>query len=107
MAQKTKQKFNKDLWEKHKKFQDTQFYGITTMGERGQVVIPADARKELDLQPGEKLIVLGKFGKILAVMKANNLNEIMNEIMKRMEGSGVEKEIKSQMEKLFSGFNKN
>jgi HAE1 family hydrophobic/amphiphilic exporter-1 len=27
------------------------FYGATTIGERGQVVIPAEARKDLDLQP--------------------------------------------------------
>ena len=35
------------------------FYGSTVMGERGQVVIPAEAREEIGIQPGEKLIVLG------------------------------------------------
>lgn len=34
-------------------------YGSTAMGERGQVVIPAEAREELELKPGEKLIVFG------------------------------------------------
>lgn len=34
-------------------------YGSTVMGERGQVVIPAEAREEVGLQPGEKLIVFG------------------------------------------------
>lgn len=31
---------------------------MTTVGERGQVVIPADVRKLLKVKPGDKLIVL-------------------------------------------------
>ena len=31
------------------------FYGSTVMGERGQVVIPAEAREEIGIKPGEKL----------------------------------------------------
>ncbi len=34
-------------------------YGSTVVGERGQVVIPAEAREELRIGPGEKLIVFG------------------------------------------------
>lgn len=34
-------------------------YGSTVMGERGQVVIPAEAREEVGVEPGEKLIVFG------------------------------------------------
>lgn len=34
-------------------------YGSTVMGERGQVVIPAEAREEVGITPGEKLIVFG------------------------------------------------
>lgn len=33
------------------------FYGAVTIGERGQVVIPAEARKQSGLEPGEKLLV--------------------------------------------------
>jgi AbrB family looped-hinge helix DNA binding protein len=29
------------------------------MGERGQVVIPAEAREEIGIEPGEKFLVLG------------------------------------------------
>lgn len=31
-------------------------YGSTTLGKRGQVVIPAELRDELDVEPGDKLI---------------------------------------------------
>lgn len=34
-------------------------YGSTVVGERGQVVIPAEAREEMQLGPGDKLIVFG------------------------------------------------
>jgi bifunctional DNA-binding transcriptional regulator/antitoxin component of YhaV-PrlF toxin-antitoxin module len=29
------------------------------VGERGQVVIPADARKQMGINPGDKLLVMG------------------------------------------------
>ena len=35
------------------------FYGTATVGERGQVVIPADARKKFNINPGDKMLVLG------------------------------------------------
>lgn len=34
------------------------FYGTATVGERGQIVIPADAREELAIQAGDKLLVM-------------------------------------------------
>ena len=34
-------------------------YGTVTIGERGQVVIPVEARKELGLEPSTKLLVFG------------------------------------------------
>ena len=33
------------------------FMGSATVGERGQVVIPAEARERLDIHPGDKLLV--------------------------------------------------
>lgn len=35
-------------------------YGSTTVGERGQVVIPAEVRKLFKIKPRDKLIVLAK-----------------------------------------------
>lgn len=36
---------------------DEFFYGSATIGERGQIVIPAEARKDCAMHPGEKLLV--------------------------------------------------
>ena len=33
------------------------FIGVATVGERGQVVIPAEARGRLQIRPGDKLLV--------------------------------------------------
>ena len=34
------------------------FFGSVTVGERGQIVIPAGARAELGIQAGDKLLVM-------------------------------------------------
>lgn len=34
------------------------FFGTATVGDRGQVVIPAEARKKLGINPGDKVLVL-------------------------------------------------
>lgn len=34
-------------------------YGTATVGTKGQVVIPADAREELGIEPGDRLYVIG------------------------------------------------
>jgi len=36
-----------------------QYFGTTTIGERGQIVIPKAARDLFELAPGDKLLVLG------------------------------------------------
>ena len=42
---------------------DDHFFGAVTVGERGQVVIPADARKRFDISPGDKLLIMSDPGK--------------------------------------------
>lgn len=37
---------------------DESFYGSVTVGERGQVVVPAEARQEMGISPGDKLLVM-------------------------------------------------
>jgi AbrB family looped-hinge helix DNA binding protein len=34
------------------------FIGSVTVGERGQIVIPKEAREEFDIQPGMKLLAM-------------------------------------------------
>jgi AbrB family looped-hinge helix DNA binding protein len=34
------------------------FYGTSTVGERGQIVIPAEARAEMGFNPGDKVLIM-------------------------------------------------
>ena len=76
-------------------------YGTTTIGARGQVVIPAEARKELNLNPGDQLMVIGKFGKVLGLIKADQLEDMIALVMDQFEGTGMEKFIKRHIGKVF------
>ena len=54
------------------------FYGSVTVGERGQVAIPAAARRDLDIAPNAKLLVFGGSSKhTLMLMKAEFVAEFI------------------------------
>lgn len=54
------------------------FYGAVTVGERGQVVIPAQARRDHGITSGDKLIVLGNSDGI-ALMSADRLLALLGD----------------------------
>lgn len=45
-------------------------FGLVTVGDKGQIVIPARARKVFHLQPGDQLMVLGDESQGLALVNA-------------------------------------
>lgn len=54
-------------------------FGTTSMGERGQVVIPSEAREELDIKPGEKFVVFGDARKgTVILVKSEIMNKFAN-----------------------------
>lgn len=64
---------------------DPQFWGSATVGERGQIVIPADARQEMDIKPGDKLLIFsGMHGGSLNVIKAEQVTEFVSRAMARL-----------------------
>ena len=72
------------------------FYGSATVGERGQVVIPAQARTDLNVTPGSKLLVFGgPHGHGLMIVKPEDMTEFVTKAMSYLskfseivEGSG-------------------
>ena len=48
-------------------------FGMVKVGEKGQIVIPAKARKIFDIAPGDNLIVLGDEGQGIALIKEKSL----------------------------------
>ena len=58
------------------------FYGAVTVSERGQVALPAQARRDLGIKPGDKLLVLGDPEQGLALMTLETL-------MRNVQGSAT------------------
>lgn len=57
------------------------FYGAVTVGERGQVVIPAEARKEQGISPADKLLVFSHpHSHGLLVVKASDLQSLVGDL---------------------------
>lgn len=57
-------------------------FGMVTVGDKGQIVIPAKARKLFDISPGDQLIVLGDESQGMAIMKAKDFLNLANMIRK-------------------------
>lgn len=47
-------------------------FGVVTVGEKGQVVIPAKARKLFSISAGDRLVVLGDESQGLALLKSDD-----------------------------------
>ena len=47
-------------------------FGNVEVDERGQIVIPKEARELFDIKPGDKLVVLGEEGQGLALTKTDD-----------------------------------
>ena len=62
------------------------FHGTTTLGEKGQVVIPADARKAMGLKTGDKLLVFSMGKNMVALAKFEQLEHMANKMSERLEG---------------------
>lgn len=56
-------------------------YGICKVGEKGQIVIPKDARETFDINTGDCLIVLGDVKKGIALVKAEVFSSITDEVL--------------------------
>lgn len=59
-------------------------YGTTVLGERGQIVIPKEARGKLKLKNGDQFLVVEHFGKLILVPQKmmQSLLAILNKHLK-------------------------
>lgn len=65
---------------------DKKLYGTATVGTKGQVVIPSDARDELDIQPGDRLYVVGSVEKKwVGFLKEDQLRELVEQLTENIE----------------------
>jgi AbrB family looped-hinge helix DNA binding protein len=62
-----------------------EFYGSTVVSDKGQVVIPVEARTALGLDKGEKLLVMGMGEKGVMLMKVSAFEKMTAEMTRRQE----------------------
>ena len=61
-------------------------FGSTPVGPRGQLVIPVEARKELGIDIGAKLLVFSHFqGRGLLFVKVEAVEELLNIMSRRVD----------------------
>jgi len=58
------------------------FIGICKVGEKGQIVIPKEARDMFGITPGDSVVVLCDREKGMAVVKADVMESLTDEILK-------------------------
>lgn len=47
-------------------------FGVVTVGDKGQIVIPAKARKVFSINPGDQMVVLGDEAQGIALLKSDD-----------------------------------
>ena len=52
-------------------------FGLVKVGDKGQIVIPAKARKIFGIEPGDNLLVLGDEGQGIAILKEEGLLRLL------------------------------
>jgi len=53
-------------------------YGVVTVSEKGQIAIPVDTRRDLDIKTGDKLLVLKRRDEAgLTLIKLDKMDELM------------------------------
>ncbi|MDD2870455.1 MAG: AbrB/MazE/SpoVT family DNA-binding domain-containing protein [Candidatus Gracilibacteria bacterium] len=63
-----------------KKIINLKVVGTTSIGARGQIVIPKEVRDKLGLEAGDNMVVLMKDDKYVGLVKNDNIGDLMKYI---------------------------
>lgn len=61
------------------------FLGAVTVGERGQIVIPQEARQDLTIESGEKLLIFSVGHESLMVSKISSFKKLSQHLAKKQD----------------------
>ena len=56
-------------------------FGTVKVGEKGQIVIPRDARKVFDIKPGDTVLLLGDVNQGIAIANNDRYMKFVNVIL--------------------------
>lgn len=60
-------------------------FGTAKVGDRGQIVIPKEARELFNIRPGDTLLILGEEDTGLIVSRPELLSDIANQIFETVK----------------------
>lgn len=70
------------------KLHGKKLYGTATVGTKGQIVIPSEAREELSIEPGDKLYIAGSVErKVLFCLKEEQLRALVEQLTSEAEAA--------------------
>lgn len=76
---------------------EKKLYGTATVGTKGQIVIPVDAREELNIKEGDRLYVVGSTHKgVLGLFKEDMLETFIEKMNIEVENLRALKDIKGK-----------
>ena len=61
------------------------FFGSTTIGKKGQVVIPMETRKKMSWAEGDKLLVFGLENGMVIVTKIDKIQNLASRLEAKMK----------------------
>lgn len=64
---------------------DGKYAWMVKIGEKGQFVIPKEARELFDLQPGDEILVLGDIERGVAILPKEKQQDAMKHIFSNIE----------------------
>lgn len=67
-----------------------QFFGSVKVGERGQIVIPAKARRVFKIESGDQLLVFGDINRGLGIIKASELGNFASRLFSSISSNESE-----------------
>ena len=73
------------------------FIGVCKVGEKGQIVIPKEARDMFNIKPGDSIIVLADKNRGIAVLRADALESSIDEIMEGNNASNWNKKFNEKI----------
>lgn len=62
--------------------QEKMIFGVVKIGDKGQIVIPKEARDLFGLKPGDSLFVLGDTTKGIALVKTKIFDDVVEEVFR-------------------------
>ena len=63
------------------------YVGICTVGEKGQIVIPKNAREMFDIKPGDSIITVCDKDKGIVLIKSDILENNIGSLLPNMNGT--------------------